>query len=65
VYFHDGNGHGASLPLSWTNLAAPDLFLVVSAGKARFRPRDLLELVDLIQRMRNAESTSNDTGKGG
>jgi hypothetical protein len=65
VYFLDGYGHGASLPLSWTNLAAPDPFLIVSAGKARFRPRDLLELVAMIQRMRNAGPTSNDSGEGG
>lgn len=65
VCFRDRNGHVASLPISWTNLAAPDPFLIVSAGNVRFRPRDLLELVDLIQRMRNAGPASNDTGEGG
>jgi hypothetical protein len=35
----------------------PDPFLVVSNRKAHFRPRDLLELVDLIDRLRRAEGT--------
>jgi hypothetical protein len=65
VYLRDRNGHVASLPIAWTNLVAPDPFLIVSAGKARFRPRDLLELVDLIQRLRNTDSASNAPDKGG
>jgi hypothetical protein len=65
VYFRDRNGQGASLPISWTSLAAPDPFLTLSNRKARFRPRDLLELVDLIQRMRNAGPATDDAGEGG
>jgi hypothetical protein len=65
VYFRDRNGHASSLPIAWTDLAAPDPFLIVSAGKARFRPRDLLELVDLIQRMRRAGPASKNMGEGG
>ena len=42
----------------------PDPFLIISAGNARFRSRDLLELVDLIQRMRNAGLACDNTGKG-
>ena len=64
VYFRDRDGPVASLPIAWTSLAAPDPFLIVSAGNARFRPRDLLELVDLIQRMRNAGPGSHGTGGG-
>jgi hypothetical protein len=64
VYFRDRNGHIASLPISWTSLAMPDPFLIISAGNARFRSRDLLELVDLIQRMRNAGLACDNTGKG-
>jgi hypothetical protein len=65
VYLRDRNGHVASLPIAWTNLAAPDPFLIVSAGKARFRPRDLLELVDLIQRIRNAGPACNGANERG
>jgi hypothetical protein len=65
VYFHDRNGQSTSLPISWTSLAMPDPFLIISAGNARFRLRDLLELVNLIQRMRNAGPLSNDTAEGG
>jgi hypothetical protein len=53
------------MPLSWTSLAAPDPFLIVSAGNARFRLRDLVELVDLIQRMRNSGPAFNDTAEEG
>lgn len=65
VYFRDRDGHAASLPISWTSLAAPDPFLIMSAGNARFRPRDLLELVDLIQLMRNAGAATDGTGERG
>jgi hypothetical protein len=65
VYFRDRAGQSASLPISWTSLAAPDPLLIVSAGKARFRLQDLLELVDLIQRMRNTGPPSHDTVEGG
>ena len=65
VYFRDRNGQSAALPIAWTSLAAPDPFLIASAGNARFRLQDLLELVDLIQRMRNAGPTSSSTGEGG
>lgn len=52
VFFRDPNGRSTSLPITWTSLAVPDPFLVVSNRKARFRPRDLLELADLINRLR-------------
>jgi Family of unknown function (DUF5372) len=55
VFFRDLNGRSTSLPIAWTSLAVPDPFLVISNRKARFRPRDLLELVDLIDRIRQAE----------
>jgi hypothetical protein len=38
---------------------------MLSNRKSFFRPWDLLELVDLIQRMRNAGPATNDTGEGG
>lgn len=38
-----------SLPLAWTNLALPDPFLVVAAGKAVLRFSDLQQLAQLLR----------------
>ncbi|MEW6747884.1 MAG: DUF5372 family protein [Planctomycetota bacterium] len=48
VYYHDAGGRLRSLPLGWTDLAAPDLFLEMGRGRSFFRPDDLLRLADLI-----------------
>ncbi len=49
VYFHDDDGRLSSVPTDWTSLSAPDPFLVLSNGRARFRPDDLVRLADLIE----------------
>src|ERR1700688_4683161 len=42
VFFADPHAHQVrSLPLAWTNLALPDPFLIVAAGKAVLRFSDL------------------------
>ena len=41
-----------SLPASWTDLDAPDAFVVMSAGRSLFRPADLLALADLLDDLR-------------
>lgn len=38
-----------SLPLAWTNLALPDPFVVVAAGKAVLRWSDLHQLAQLLR----------------
>ncbi len=38
-----------SLPLSWTNLALPDPFLVVAGGRAVLRWKDLHQLVQFLE----------------
>jgi hypothetical protein len=48
VYFLDAAGELASVPAAWTDLAAPDPFVVVAAGRAAFRAEDLAELADLV-----------------
>jgi Family of unknown function (DUF5372) len=45
----DGAGRLRSLPSSWTDVAAADPFVVVAAGRALFRPSDLLAVVALMQ----------------
>jgi hypothetical protein len=49
VYFRDENGEAASLPASWTSLAAEDPFVAISAGRAHFRFEDLMRLVQLLR----------------
>ena len=41
-----------SLPANWTDLVAEDPFNVVAAGRAALRVHELLELVQLIGRIR-------------
>jgi hypothetical protein len=52
VYFHDENGRLQHMPVGWTSVAAPDPLKVVAAGRCRFRPEDLLRLVDLVERLK-------------
>jgi len=53
VLYRDRHGHLASLPARWTSVVAEDPFVVVAAGRSRFRVADLLELVELIGRLRS------------
>ncbi len=52
VYFHDDTGRLASLPAQWTSLFPVDPSVAVAAGRSPFRVQDLLELSDLIARIR-------------
>ena len=49
VFFHDiATGHLRSLPTAWTNLAPPDPFVVLAAGRAILRFTDLQTLTRLL-----------------
>jgi hypothetical protein len=61
VFFHDQHGHLQSMPTAWTGAAAPDPFVVRAAGRALFRPHDLLALARLCQRLGTAESVTEST----
>jgi Family of unknown function (DUF5372) len=52
AYFHDDTGRLASLPAQWTSLFPVDPFVAVSAGRSPLRVQDLLELSQLIARIR-------------
>jgi hypothetical protein len=54
VWFYDREHRLASIPTSWTDIAAPDRFVVVADGRSLFRVTDLLELV---QRIRSLEAS--------
>ena len=50
MFFLDQETHAVrSLPLAWTNLAQPDPFLVVAAGKAVLRWSDLHQLAQFLR----------------
>ncbi|MEK7703390.1 MAG: DUF5372 family protein [Myxococcota bacterium] len=48
VFYLSPQGHRASLPARWTNLAPEDPYVAVGAGRARFRVPDLIELAVLL-----------------
>jgi len=58
VYYHDEAGRLRCLPLAWTSLAPVDAFIEVSAGRAMFRPADLLHVVQQIDAWGRGEATS-------
>ena len=53
VFYRDRHGHLASLPARWTSVGAEDPFVLVAAGRSQFRVADLVELVELIGRLRS------------
>jgi len=56
VYFYNSEGRINSIPLNWTDIAPPDPFVVVSAGRAFFRIKDLLRLVYLVDEIKKEDS---------
>ncbi|MDQ6726249.1 MAG: Y4bD/Y4pK family protein [Actinomycetota bacterium] len=49
VYLIDASGELVSLPAEWTDVVAPDIFVVVSAGRSPFHIAGLVELADLVE----------------
>jgi hypothetical protein len=52
VHLHDKNGKLFSLPAGWTDVAAPDPFVVVAAGRCPFTAEGLLAAADLAGLLR-------------
>lgn len=57
VFFYDEQGALQSLPASWTDAGTTEPFVTLSAGRAHFRPADLLALVSLLAHLRNQRIT--------
>jgi hypothetical protein len=57
VYFADANEHLSSISAGFTDLSAPDPFVVQAAGRSYFRVPELLELVRLIAGLREQGGT--------
>jgi hypothetical protein len=49
VCYHDEAGRLHKLPVGWTSLRSVDVFEVYSAGRALFRPAELLEVAALVE----------------
>ena len=52
VWFRVPEGGVVSIPKAWTDLADPDPFEVIAAGRAYFRVEDLAALVTLVAQLR-------------
>jgi hypothetical protein len=44
-----------SIPAGWTSVVGEDPFVVVAAGRAHFRPHELLQLGNLIQVLKSSQ----------
>jgi len=53
VYFHDELGRLCSMPARWTDILPQDPFVVVSAGRSCLRVAELIELANLVERLRS------------
>ena len=58
VYYFDAAGALATVPADWTDVVAPDPFVVIAAGRSPFRTEDLLALTELVA------SLASGTGDG-
>ena len=54
VWVERCDGSVSSLPRAWTDQAEPEPFVELSAGRAHFRPEDLVELAGLVAGIRSA-----------
>jgi Family of unknown function (DUF5372) len=52
VFFFGDDGTLKSLPTSWTDVAEPDVFVVIAAGRSPFRVADLLALAEIVDGFR-------------
>ena len=50
VFFYDG-GQLRAMPANWTDVVSPPVFVTWAAGRAHFRPEDLLSLAALVDGM--------------
>jgi len=52
VFFFGEDGNLKSLPTAWTDVAEPDVFVAMAAGRSPFRVEDLLALAEVIDGLR-------------
>jgi hypothetical protein len=59
VFYRDPDGYLLSLPARWTSVEEEDPFVVVAAGRSRFRVIDLIDLVALILTRRSGKQADD------
>jgi len=52
AYFHKEGEHLVSVPATWTDIVAEDPVVQLAAGRALFRAVDLINLAQMLKRMR-------------
>ena len=52
VHLRGEGGQLLSVPAGWTDVAAPDPFVVIAAGRCPFTTDGLLAVADLVDRIR-------------
>jgi len=62
VFFFDEGGALGSLPAEWTDLAPPDVFVLVADGRVPFRTSALLELANRLAVLRAKGSAPSGEG---
>jgi Family of unknown function (DUF5372) len=55
VCYRDEPDSEASIPISFTDLRAPDPFVEMAAGRSRFRIEDLIELTKSVEASKSKE----------
>jgi hypothetical protein len=55
VFFFDAEGAQRSLPSAWTDVAVPDAFVALAAGRSALRVADLLVLAELVDGLRRPD----------
>ena len=53
VYFRNSDQTLVSIPVGWTDLRSPDLFLEMSKGRSVFHFQSLVELVAFVEKRSN------------
>jgi hypothetical protein len=54
LFFQNVENHSNGISIHWTSLIPPDPYVVVSAGRSLFRPKELLELAQLLKDLKSS-----------
>ncbi|MDQ6728517.1 MAG: Y4bD/Y4pK family protein, partial [Actinomycetota bacterium] len=57
VFFLDDEGGQHSMPVGWTDVAGPDVFVAMAEGRAAFRVCDLIVLARMIEHLSDGDGS--------
>ena len=55
LIFQNMENHNNSISVYWTSLNQPNPYIVISDGRSLFRPKELLELVQLLKDLKGSK----------